>query len=46
MTEQRGECMSCNAKKDPNGQYRWTAWIAIKKKSQKRGFKTKKEAEE
>lgn len=38
--------MSCNAKKDPNGQYRWTDWIAIKKKSQKRGFKTKKEAEE
>ena len=42
--------MSCNAKKDPNGtwriQYRWTDWTGVKKKSQKRGFKTKKEAEE
>ena len=42
--------MSCNAKKDPNGtwriQYRWTDWTGAKKKSQKRGFKTKKEAEE
>jgi hypothetical protein len=42
--------MSCNAKKDPNGtwriQYRWTDWTGTKKKSQKRGFKTKKEAEE
>lgn len=42
--------MSCNAKKDPNGtwriQYRWTDWTRAKKKSQKRGFKTKKEAEE
>ena len=41
--------MSCNAKKDPNGtwriQYRWTDWTGTKKKSQKRGFKTKKEAE-
>ena len=45
-----GKCMSCNAKKDPNGtwriQYRWTDWTGTKKKSQKRGFKTKKEAEE
>ena len=45
-----GGCMSCNAKKDPNGtwriQYRWTDWTGAKKKSQKRGFKTKKEAEE
>ena len=42
--------MSCNAKKDSNGtwriQYRWTDWTGTKKKSQKRGFKTKKEAEE
>ena len=42
--------MSCNAKKDPNGtwriQYCWTDWTGTKKKSQKRGFKTKKEAEE
>lgn len=42
--------MSCNAKKDPNGtwriQYRWVDWAGTKKKSQKRGFKTKKEAEE
>ena len=42
--------MSCNAKKDPNGtwriQYHWTDWTGTKKKSQKRGFKTKKEAEE
>ena len=42
--------MSCNAKKDTNGtwriQYRWTDWTGAKKKSQKRGFKTKKEAEE
>lgn len=42
--------MSCNAKKDPNGtwriKYRWTDWTGTKKKSQKRGFKTKKEAEE
>ena len=42
--------MSCNTKKDPNGtwriQYRWTDWTGTKKKSQKRGFKTKKEAEE
>ena len=42
--------MSCNAKKDPNGtwriQYRWTDWTGTKEKSQKRGFKTKKEAEE
>ena len=45
-----GGYMSCNAKKDPNGtwriQYRWTDWTGEKKKSQKRGFKTKKEAEE
>lgn len=45
-----GKCMSCNAKKDPNGtwriQYRWMDWAGTKKKSQKRGFKTKKEAEE
>ena len=27
-------------------QYRWTDWTGTKKKSQKRGFKTKKEAEE
>ena len=37
--------MSCSAKKDPNGtwriQYRWTDWTGAKKKSQKRGFKTK-----
>lgn len=42
--------MSCNAKKDPKGtwriQYRWIDWTGTKKKSQKRGFKTKKEAEE
>ena len=42
--------MSCRAKRDPNGtwhiQYRWTDWTGTKKKSQKRGFKTKKEAEE
>ena len=42
--------MSCNAKREPNGtwriQYRWTDWTGAKKKSQKRGFKTKKEAEE
>ena len=42
--------MSCSAKRDPNGtwhiQYRWTDWTGTKKKSQKRGFKTKKEAEE
>lgn len=42
--------MSCNAKKEKNGtwriQYRWTDWTGTKKKSQKRGFKTKKEAEE
>lgn len=42
--------MSCSAKRDPNGtwhiQYRWTDWMGTKKKSQKRGFKTKKEAEE
>ncbi len=39
--------MSCSAKREPNGtwhiQYRWTG---AKKKSQKRGFKTKKVAEE
>ena len=42
--------MSCSAKRDPNGtwhiQYRWTDWTGTKKKSQKRGFTTKKEAEE
>ena len=42
--------MSCSAKKDPNGtwriQYRWTDWTGTKRKSQKRGFQTKKEAEE
>lgn len=42
--------MSCSAKRDLNGtwhiQYRWTDWTGTKKKSQKRGFKTKKEAEE
>ena len=42
--------MSVNAKKDPNGtwhiQYRYTDWTGQQKKSQKRGFKTKKEAEE
>ena len=42
--------MSVSAKKDPNGtwhiQYRYTDWTGEKKKSQKRGFKTKKEAEE
>ena len=41
--------MSCSAKRDSNGtwhiQYRWTDWMGTKKKSQKRGFKTKKEAE-
>ena len=46
----KGNKMSCTAKKDPNGtwhiQYRWTDWTGTKKKSQKRGFKTKKEAEE
>jgi integrase len=42
--------MGCKAKKDHNGtwhiQYRWTDWTGKKRKSQKRGFKTKKEAEE
>jgi integrase len=42
--------MSVSAKKDANGtwhiQYRWTDWKGEKKKSQKRGFRTKKEAEE
>lgn len=42
--------MSCSAKRDENGswhiQYRWTDWTGKKRKSQKRGFKTKKEAEE
>ena len=42
--------MSCSAKKDANGtwriQYRWKDWTGTNKKSQKRGFKTKKEAEE
>ena len=42
--------MSCSAKRDPNEtwhiQYRWTDWTGTKKKSQKRGFKTRKEAEE
>lgn len=42
--------MASNAKRDPNGtwriQYRYTDWTGTKRKSQKRGFKTKKEAEE
>ena len=42
--------MSCRAKKDPNGtwhiQYRWTDWTGQKKKSQKRGFATNRDAEE
>lgn len=42
--------MSCSAKKDSNGtwhiQYRWTDQTGTKKKSQKRGFKTKREAED
>ena len=42
--------MAANAKKDPNGtwriQYRYTDWTGKNRKSQKRGFKTKKEAEE
>ena len=38
----KGECMSCNAKKDPNGQYRWTDWIAIKKKLQKGDLRQRK----
>lgn len=42
--------MSCSAKKDPNGtwriQYRWVDWTGKRRKSQKRGFQTKKEAEE
>lgn len=42
--------MSCSAKKDKNGtwriQYRWKDWTGKNRKSQKRGFKTKKEAEE
>ncbi len=42
--------MSCSAKKDPNGtwriQYRWTDWTGKHRKSQKRGFKTKREAEQ
>lgn len=42
--------MASNAKRDPNGtwriQYRYTDWTGKKCKSQKRGFKTKKEAEE
>ena len=42
--------MANSARKDPNGtwriQYRYTDWTGKKKKSQKRGFKTKREAEE
>lgn len=42
--------MSCSAKKDTNGtwriQYRWKDWTGTNRKSQKRGFRTKKEAEE
>ena len=42
--------MASSAKRDPNGtwriQYRYTDWTGKKRKSQKRGFKTKKEAEE
>jgi integrase len=42
--------MSCNAKRDPNGtwriQYRWTDYTGKNRKSQKRGFRTKKEAED
>ena len=42
--------MSVSAKKDPNGtwhiQFRYTDWKGRRKKTQKRGFKTKKEAEE
>ena len=42
--------MACNAKKDSNGtwhiQYRYTDWTGTNRKSIKRGFRTKKEAEE
>lgn len=42
--------MTSSAKRDRNGtwriQYRYTDWTGKKRKSQKRGFKTKKEAEE
>ena len=42
--------MSVSAKKDPNGtwhiQYRYTDWTGTRRKTQKRGFRTKKEAEE
>ena len=42
--------MASSAKRDPNGtwriQYRYTDWTGKKCKSQKRGFKTKKEADE
>mgnify|MGYP002624386822 CR=1 FL=1 len=42
--------MASNAKRDPNGtwriQFRYTDWTGTKRKSQRRGFKTKKEAEE
>lgn len=42
--------MSCSAKKDKNGtwhiQYRWKDWTGKNRKSQKRGFRTKKEAED
>jgi len=42
--------MACSAKRDPNGtwriQYRYTDWTGTKRKSQRRGFKTKREAEE
>ena len=42
--------MSCIPKRDPNGtwriQYRWKDYTGKSCKSQKRGFRTKKEAEE
>ena len=42
--------MASSAKRDPNGtwriQFRYTDWTGKKRKSQRRGFKTKKEAEE
>ena len=42
--------MSTSAKKEKNGtwriQYRYKDWTGTNKKSQKRGFKTKREAEE
>ena len=44
------ECMSCSAKRDPNGTWRYSVSMdgldRNQEETQKRGFKTKKEAEE